>query len=315
MILKAKPKLLIVGGTGFIGYHLALEAKKRGWNVSSLSLNNPKKNRYIKGVNYLRCDVGNLNLLKKVLKGSYTYVVNLGGYVMHSFFSDKKTPIIKTHFIGLINLTKILSKRKIKKFIQIGSSMEYGDAQSPQKENIHGLPNSTYALAKLGSTQFLLTLYKTKKFPVTILRFFQVYGPKQDQNRIVPQIITGCLSGKKFPTSEGNQIRDFCYIDDVINAIFLSLKSSRTSGEIFNIGFGKPIKIRTVINKIRKILGKGKPQFGKVKYRKDENMKLYPNIKKAKKKLKWKPQINFNSGVKTVIDSFRNKNEKTVNNH
>ena len=67
LILRAKPNLLIVGGTGFIGYHLALKAKKKGWSVSSLSLNNPKKNRYIKGVNYIKCDVGNLNSLKKVL--------------------------------------------------------------------------------------------------------------------------------------------------------------------------------------------------------------------------------------------------------
>ena len=306
MILKAKPSLLIVGGTGFIGYHLALKAKKKGWNVSSLSLNRPKKNRYIKGVNYIRCDLGNLNSLKKVLKGSYTYVVNLGGYVKHSFLSDKKTQTINTHFIGLINLTKIFSKKKIKKFIQIGSSMEYGDAQSPQKENIHGLPNSAYALAKLGSTQFLLTLFNTRKFPVTILRFFQVYGSKQDQNRIIPQIIKGCLSGKKFPTSGGNQIRDFCHIDDVISAIFLSLKSRQVNGEIFNIGFGRPIKIKAAINQIRKIIGKGKPQFGKIKYRKGENMKLYPNIKKAEKKLKWKPKINFNRGLKAVINSFGN---------
>ena len=148
-------------------------------------------------------------------------------------------------------------------------------------------------------------LYNTKKFPVTILRFFQVYGPKQDENRVLPQIIKGCLNNKKFPTSSGDQIRDFCHVNDIVNAIFLALTSKKSNGEIFNIGSGKPKKIKQVIRQIQKIIGKGKAQFGKIKYRQDENMKLYPNIKKARIKLNWKPKINFNRGIKIVINSFR----------
>jgi len=209
--------------------------------------------------------------------------------------------------MGVVNLAKVFYKKKIKKFIQIGSSVEYGKIKAPQSEHQHGLPNSPYALAKLAATQFLLMIHNTKKFPVTILRFFQVYGPKQDENRFLPQIIKGCLSNKKFLTSHGNQVRDFCHIKDVVNAIFLALVSKQAEGEIFNIGSGKPKKIKYVINKIIKIVGKGKAQFGKIEYRENENMWLYPNIKKARIKLKWIPKINFNNGIKNVISSYTYK--------
>ena len=303
----AKPHLLVVGGTGFIGYHLVLAAKKKGWKVSSISLNKPKKYRYVKDVNYLKVDIANLKKLEKKLNQTFTYVVNLGGYGKHSSFGEGGDKIIKVHFLGLVNLIKVLNRKKPKKFIQIGSSVEYGEAQAPQKESFDFNPSvaSPYALAKSLCTQFLRTLYKTEKYPVTILRFFLVYGPKQDENRILPQIIKGCLKNKKFNVSKGSQIRDFCFIDDVINAIFLTLKSRDANGKIFNIGSGKPKKIKTVINQICKIIGKGKPQFGKIKYKIGENMNLYPSIKKARIELKWKPKVNFNYGLKIVINSYK----------
>jgi len=302
---KKKPHLLIVGGSGFISYHLAIQAKKKEWKVTSISTHNPNRYRYIKGVNYLKTDIKNLQKLKKKLYGTFTYVVNLGGYVNHSFSRNIEKKMKKTHFIGLVNLTKIFLKKKIIKFIQIGSCAEYGTAHAPQNESLQCLPNSPYALAKLAATRFSLMLYISKKFPITILRFFQVYGPKQDQNRALPQIIKNCLNNKKFSVSEGNQIRDFCYVDDVVKAIFLALKSRNSDGEIINIGYGNPTKIKDLIKKISRIIKGGKPQFGKIKYRKDENMKVYPNIKKAFIKLKWKPKINLDRGIKIVINSLR----------
>ena len=173
-IRQIKPHLLVIGGTGFIGYHLALTAKRKGWKVTIVSINKPKKHRYIDGVNYLKIDISNLKELKKKLINSFTYIVNLGGYVSHNSFEDERGRIIKAHFIGVVNLTKVLYKKKIKKFIQIGSSVEYGEISAPQSEDQHGLPNSPYALAKLAATQFLLMLHSNKKFPVYI-KSFRVY--------------------------------------------------------------------------------------------------------------------------------------------
>ena len=305
MVKKNKPHLLVIGGTGFIGYNLILAAKKKDWKITCVSLNKLNKKKYIKGVDYLKIDISKLKELKAKLKGTFTYVVNLGGYVNHKQTQINEKKIIDTHFVGLVNLTIILSKLKIKKFIQIGSSAEYGKVKAPQKESDICVPDSKYGIAKLFSTKFLIKLCRSKKFPAIILRFFQVYGEKQDLNRVLPQVIKGCLDNKTFPTSKGDQIRDFCHINDVIKAIFLALKVKNSNGQIFNIGCGKPKKIKDAINEIRKIIGSGKPLFGKIKYRKSENMKLFPNIKKAKKILKWKPKINFKQGILMAINSYK----------
>ena len=86
------------------------------------------------------------------------------------------------------------------------------------------------------STKFLLNLNKKFNFPVTILRLYLVYGPHQDTNRLIPITITNALNNKKFNCSKGNQLRDFIYIDDLINVILKVLKNKKLDGEIINIG-------------------------------------------------------------------------------
>ena len=94
-----RPHLLVLGGTGFIGYHLILSAKKKGWKVTSVSLSQPKKYRYVDGVNYLKINITNLKEMKKKLIAPITYVVNLSGYVNHASFGEEGKKIINTHFL------------------------------------------------------------------------------------------------------------------------------------------------------------------------------------------------------------------------
>jgi len=151
----------------------------------------------------------------------------------------------------------------------------------------------------------LLKLFRSKKFPVTILRLYLCYGPQQDINRFLPIIIDGCIRNKNFPCSHGNQLRDFTHVDDIVNAIFKSLIENRSNGEIINIGSGKPKKIKNIILYIQKKLKSGHPQFGAIKLRKDEIRELYPNIDKAKKILKWKPKMNFLKGINKTINFYK----------
>ena len=298
-----RKKILILGGTGFIGYHLAKEALRRGFQVSSLSKNAPKKIRYLKKVKYIIADISDKNFIKKKIKDNFQYVVNLAGYVDHS----DKIKTYKSHYLGCQNISNFFLKKNIKKFIQVGSSMEYGLVKSPQKENFKCKPKSVYGRAKFLSTNHLLNLYLKKRFPVTVVRLYQVYGPCQDLNRFMPIIIDSCKNNKNFSCSHGKQFRDFLYIDDLIRAFFLILKNPETEGEIFNIGFGRPLKIRSIIDRILGYYKSGNPQFGKIKLRKEEQMKIYPDISKAKKFLKWKPKINFIKGLAKTIQYYNAK--------
>jgi nucleoside-diphosphate-sugar epimerase len=123
-------------------------------------------------------------------------------------------------------------------------------------------------------------------------------------NRFIPIIIKSCIKNKKFDCSEGKQFRDFVHVHDVVNAILKSLINKNARGQIINVGSGKPRKIKSIIKNIKKISKGGYPQFGKIKLRKDEILKLYPNIQKAKSKINWKPKIPFDKGLKSTIKFY-----------
>jgi nucleoside-diphosphate-sugar epimerase len=296
-----KKKILIVGGTGFIGFNLIIKLNKLNYSISSISLTKPRKTRKIKNVKYLICDISKKKNLEKVLeKKNYDYIVNLGGYVDHS--NKKKT--YSSHYLGLINLADYFKNKNLIKFIQVGSSLENGKIKSPQIENYNSKLvdiKSVYGKSKLNATRYLLKMNKKYKFPSTIFRLFQTYGPGQDPNRVISFSILQCLNNKSFPCSNGSQFRDFIHIKDVVKLLILSLKNKKSDGKIYNLGSGKPIKIKSVINKIKKIIKKGKPLFGKIKLRKDEMKYIYSNIRELKKDFNWKPLVNFNKGLIETI--------------
>jgi nucleoside-diphosphate-sugar epimerase len=194
----------------------------------------------------------------------------------------------------------------------MGSSLEYGNANSPQKENIKcrlKTIKSTYGKAKLLSSIHVINLFKKKKFPSTVLRLYLAYGPRQDINRFLPIIINGCIQNEKFPCSKGVQLRDFVHVQDVVGAIIKSLINKNARGQIINIGSGKPRKIRTVIEDVKKISKGGYPQYGTFKLRKFEILKLYPNIKKANNIINWRPKISFRKGLRSTIKYY---NERAI---
>lgn len=302
-----KKSILISGGTGFIGYHLALKLVQKKFQVTSISTSFPKKNRYIKNVKYIICDISKKNELKKKITQNYDYVINLGGYIDHN--NKKKT--LTSHYYGAKNLAEIFKKKKFLRFIQLGSSVEYNGTASPHKEiskiQVKKL-QSIYAEAKSKATIFLLKYAKNYNFPVVILRVYIAYGPNQGVNRLIPIVIKACLNKKSFPCSNGLQFRDFIYIDDLVDAIIKCLnKNNKINGEILNIGSGKPRQVKNLINTVVKKIRGGIPNFGLVQLRKDEVLKFYPDIRKARKLLKWKPKTSFNIGIKKTIKFYEKK--------
>lgn len=296
-------RLLIVGGAGFIGRNLTQKAVESGLKTTVLSLNSIANDCLISDVEYLQADISNSNHLGKVLeKRNFDYVINLAGYIDHSDFLNGGRGIIKTHFDGVQNLLQVLDWKNLKKFIQIGSSDEYGDQIAPQSEDVRESPISSYSAGKVFATHLLQMLHKTQGLPVVILRLFLVYGPGQGNDRFLPQVIDGCISGLSFPASKGNQYRDFCYVDDISAGILLALDSKKSEGEVINLASGIPISIREVIELVKKNVGKGSPNFGKIPYRVGENMNLYADIKKAKKMLKWAPSISIEDGIRQTIN-------------
>ena len=298
-----KKKILITGGTGFIGYHLAKKCVRMGWEVTSFSKKKPKSIRTLKKVNYLFGDLTKKKDLK-VLKKKFDYIVNAAGVVDHS--SNPK--VYKAHYLGCKNLANFFLKKKIKLFLQVGSCVEYGPQKSPQKEDYKPKINdlkSMYSKGKLAASKYLMELYDKYRFPVVIFRLYLNYGPNQDFNRFLPVIIDGCIRGKKFPCSSGIQYRSFTFVDDLVRAMVIALKKTHLSGNVFNIGNNKPVKIKRIVQYIKRYVKKGTPLYGKIKFRKDEIKHLYPNISKAKLLLNWQPKVSFSKGLSRTINYYK----------
>jgi nucleoside-diphosphate-sugar epimerase len=301
-----KKSLLIVGGSGFIGRHLVRAALQQDYLITVVSLNQLDDSEKLADVDYVKADISNLSELSALLaKSKFTHVVNLGGYVDHAGYRKGGQGVIDAHYSGVANLVHCLDWDVLESFVQIGSSDEYGDTPSPISEDVREAPISPYSFGKVAAAQLLQMLYRTEGFPAVILRLFLVYGSEQNEQRFLPQVINGCLRGDSFATSLGEQIRDFCHIDDVVNGILLALTTAKSHGEIVNIASGEPIKIRRVIEKIVDVVGRGMPRFGEIPYRKGESMSLYADISKAKDLLGWEPEIELDDGLTRTISSYK----------
>ncbi len=304
-------RILVVGGTGFIGHHLLRAARDAGFECTSLSLNPPSAARSVTGVRYLRANLSHRPSLEDLFaKEDFEFVVNLGGYVDHKPILEGGIEVIETHFSGLNNLVDVLRRDRLLRFVQVGSSDEYGDAVSPQREEERERPISPYSLSKVACTHMVQMLHKTEQFPGVILRLYLVYGQGQSTQRFLPQIIAGCLENKNYPVSKGGQLRDFCHVSDVVKAILCSLHAPNVAGEVINVASGRPVTIKEVIERVQALVGSGEAQFGAIPYRKGESMALFGNCDKAKRLLGWNPEIGFEEGLTDTINWYKTEYEQ-----
>lgn len=301
-----KVKILVIGGTGYIGRKLIdkLLSMKDSFIIHSTYYSNRVEFR--ENVYYFKCDLTDIDSIKNTLTDDYDYVINLSGYVNHSLFSEGGISVINTHLIGLLNLTGILSRKNLKKFVHIGTSDEYGDNLNYKYEINRENPISPYSFSKTASSYFLQMLRNSENFPAIVLRLFLVYGPEQDENRFIPYLIKNCIKNNNVNLTECNQVRDFTYIDDIVNGILLATFSPEKLDEniVFNLASGSPIKLKELAMLIQKKIGSGNLIFGSKPYRNNESMHLVADINKFKSKFNWSPEIGIEVGIDMAIKSF-----------
>ena len=299
-----KNKILILGGSGFIGKNLIIKLiKEKNFEITLASRGFKSSKHVKKRVNFIKCDLTNSKSLLKFKNLNFDYIDNLSGNIDHKNKNQTK----KIHYLACKNIFDFFKKKKLKLFIQVGSSLEYGNVNSPQTENSKCTPESYYGKAKLLASKYIQKNAKKKKINYLILRLYQVYGPYQKLDRLLPFVIKNSLLGKKFKCSNGEQLRDFLHVNDLVTLFINILKKNRIQNGIYNVGFGKPTKVKTVIKKIKNKIKKGEPLFGAIQMRSDEIKNLYPNINKVKKNFKWRPKINLSRGLSHTIKYYEKK--------
>ena len=195
------------------------------------------------------------------------------------------------------------------------TSETYGTAQyTPIDENHPMVGQSPYSASKIGADQIAMSYYSSYKLPITILRPFNTYGPRQSNRAVIPTIITQSLKNKILNLGSIFPTRDFTYVEDTVSAMVLSIKNKKSIGEIINIGSNFEISIKDVVSLVSKIMSKEikiKKDTNRVRPKKSEVLRLLASNKKAKKILKWKPKYSgikgFKEGLKKTISWFQNQ--------
>ena len=300
-------KILITGVAGFIGSNLADLLIKNNFDVLGIdNLSYGVFEQIPKGVVFHQEDIRD----KKIhnLFSEVEYVFHLAA--KNSIIDCENNPIETSdiNVNGTINIFDAALKKNVKKVIYAESSAVYeGSKNLPSKESDVSA-NSVYAKSKMDTNRIAREYYKSKGLVTTGLRYFNVYGPKQDYRRTIPPVfsafIINLLKGKQ-PTifGDGSKKRDFIYVDDVNDFHLMCIQNSTTNNEVFNIGSGKNYSIKYIYEEIKKILKSDiNPIFGQnLDFEAQENL---ANIDKANN-IGWTPTVDLNTGLKKSVDYIK----------
>jgi UDP-glucose 4-epimerase len=297
-------RILITGGAGFLGSHLAERLVELKYEVIVLdnfisgSLKNLKKIQ--NKVKIVKLDISkSKSSLKKYFYRVDT-VVHLAALVSMHQSVVKPEYYFKNNIIGTFNVLNAAKKNNVKNFIYTASASCYGIPKKfPTNENNKIDLKNPYALTKYLGEELVLHWCKMYKMKCVSLRLFNVYGPRSKITGSYNSVISTFLLQKKLNkpltiVGDGKQTRDFVYVLDVVNAIILSLRNNKNFEQIYNVGSGKEAKI----NNIAKLFGK---KFKNIKKRPQETLRSLANITKIKRILKWKPQITIEKGIASIL--------------
>lgn len=305
-----RKEILITGATGFIGANLTRYLINLGCRphiIIRKESNLWRINKFLKKVNLHYVDLRDKERVKQTISRIKPKVIyhcaTYGGYPYEKDFYK----IIQTNIIGTLNLLNACTRFNFDCFINTGTSSEYGIKKQPMKESDLPEPLTDYGVSKASVTLFCQTVARREKLPIVTLRLFSPYGYYEEQNRLIPTVILSCLNKESPKLSSPRSIRDFIFVEDVMEAFIKVVENSdKIKGEILNIGYGRQHSVGDIVSKIISLVPeKVKPLWQSVSNPRIEPSIWVADISKTKKLLNWHPRHNLDQGLKKTIDWFR----------
>jgi len=302
-------KVVVTGGAGFIGSHLALKLAERGNHVTIVDdlstgrVENIAALLKTSGAELVRGSVTDLSLLQSVFSGA-SYVFHLAAIPSVPRSIEDPLGTHQVNVTGTLNVLMAARDSNVQKVVYASSSSVYGDTPTlPKREDMMPSPQSPYAVAKLAGEYYCSVFHQVFGLPTVCLRYFNVYGPRQDPlspyAAVIPKFITSVLQGRPpIIFGDGSQTRDFTYVEDATEANILAVESDATG--IFNIGSGDRVSINELARLVLEILGKDlepqhlEPRAGDIRH-------SLADIALAKT-FGYTPKHSLSEGVRRTID-------------
>jgi UDP-glucose 4-epimerase len=305
-------RYLVTGGAGFIGSNIVEGLLKGGHKVRVIDnfITGKRENiePFLNDIEFIEDDIRNIEAVRKAEKGM-DYVLHQAALRSVPKSVDDPTLTNDININGTLNILMASKEMNVKRVVYASSSSVYGDCNVfPEKENFETKPISPYAVSKLTGEHYGYTFSKTYGLEVVSLRYFNVFGPRQNPeskySAVIPAFISRMLENKPpIVEGDGNQSRDFTYVGNVVTANLAAAKAVGISGEVINIACGKSYSILDIVRYLNKLLGK-KLEVEFAPSRRGDVRKTIADISKMKKVLKVEVEVDFETGLKKTLEWF-----------
>lgn len=312
---------LVTGGAGFIGSNIVEELvrmKGAGAKIDKIRvIDNFSTGKmeniapFLEHIELIKGDIRDNDTVNDALK-NINFVLHEAA--MRSVPKSIEDPLANNdvNITGTLNLLIAAKKARVKRFIYASSSSVYGDTKKfPQKETDRPVPISPYGVSKLAAESYCIVFARTLGLETVSLRYFNVFGPRQDPeskySAVIPNFISKMLKGES-PVVEwdGKQSRDFTYVQNIVKANLKACATPGISGEVFNVACGHTTSVIDIVNELNDILNTSiKPQFAP--RRRGDIRKSYASIIKMQKFLKIGKIIQFGEGLKSTVNWIMKK--------
>ena len=303
-------RILVTGGAGFIGSNFIkhMVDKYPEYDVTcydKLTYAGDRKNLsdvegWYHNFHFVKGDICDYDKLKKTIKSlSIDVIINFAGETHVDNSIENSDEFIKTNINGTHNLLKMMHEFTIHKFVQISTDEVYGaltEDDEPFTEETPLAPNSPYAASKTSADLLCRSFYETYKYPISITRCSNNYGPNQHPEKLIPKLIQNIRNGKKVPIyGDGKNIRDWVHVQDHCEAIDVVLHKGE-DGEVYNIGGECELRNIDIVKEVITLFEQGYDLIEYVEDRKGHDWRYAMNISKIKKELGWSPRKQFSLG-------------------
>lgn len=311
MAPQLKKRILITGGTGFVGANLVRHLLRDSHDVHLLVRpgHDPWRIEAIRPQVHLHAaDLEDAeSLARLVRKISPHWIFHLAAYGAYPSQSDL-SQMVRTNIVGTMNLVNAGCEAGCEAFINTGSSSEYGFKDHPPSETDRLDPNSHYAVTKASATLFCQHTARARGIHLPTLRLYSVYGAYEEPTRLIPALITQGLDKKLPPLVDPDVARDFVHVDDVCEACLLAaVRQDGDPGEVYNVGSGVQTSLREVVSVARRLMHiPEEPNWGSMPNRKWDTTSWVSNREKIKRQLGWTPRISFEHGFGQTAEWLRN---------